>query len=134
MANLRLSTTLRNNMLDEITSLAGANAVIKILSGTQPSGGGAETTVLVTLTCSATLAPAASAGVLTLNSVTGGTAVASGTASWYRLETSGGTFIMDGDVSASGGNGDLTLNDTAIILNGSINLTGPNLVSAPNAA
>jgi hypothetical protein len=134
MANLKLSTTLRNNMLDEITSLAGANAVIKIFSGTQPAGGGAETTVLVTLTCSATLAPAASAGVLTLSSVTGGTAVASGTASWYRLETSGGTFIMDGDVSDSGGNGDLTLNDRAIVLNGTVNLTGPNLITAPNAA
>jgi len=134
MANLKIATALRNNMLDEITSYAGASAVIRIFSGTQPAGGGAETTLLVELTCSATLAPAASAGVLTLSSITGNTAVASGTATWWRLETSGAVFIMDGDVTLTGNNGDLTLNDTAIVTNGTVNLTGPNTIAAPNAA
>ena len=122
-------------MLDEITSYAGASAVIKIFSGTQPAGGGTETTKLAELTCSTTLAPAASAGVLTLNAITADTsAAASGTATWFRLETSGGTFIIDGDVSTTGNNGDLQLNDTAIVLNGTVSLTGPNTIAAPNAA
>ena len=60
MSNLKMHATLRNNMLDEITARAGGSAILKILSGTQPSGGGAETTVLAQLTCNATFAPAAS--------------------------------------------------------------------------
>jgi hypothetical protein len=37
---LGLNTTLRNNMLDEITALAGASAILRIYSGTQPAGKG----------------------------------------------------------------------------------------------
>lgn len=135
MANLKINTTLRNNMLDEITSFAGANAVIKIYSGTQPGGGGTETTILAQLQCSATLAPAAASGALTLSSVTqDSSANNSGTASWFRLETSGGTFILDGDVSStSAGTGDMQINDTAIVATGTVSLSGPNIITAPNA-
>jgi len=135
MANLKFSTTLRNNMLDEITSFAGTSAVLKIYSGTQPAGGGAETTVLATLTCNASaFAGAATGGALTLNSISDGTAIASGTATWFRIETSGGTFVMDGDVSLDGGSGDLQLSDTAITATGTVSLSGPNVITAPNAA
>ena len=136
MANLKISTTLRNNMLDEITTYAGTSAVLKIYSGTQPAGGGTETTILAQLTCgAAAFAGAASSGVLTLNAVTEDAAANnSGTATWFRIETSGGTFVMDGDVSVTGGNGDLQLNDTAIIQNGTVALAGPNIITAPNAA
>ena len=134
MANLKFNTTLRNNQLDEITSFAGTSATITFYSGTQPAGGGAETQVLVVLTCSAAaFAAAASAGVLTLNAVTGSTATASGTASWFRIKTSGGTFVMDGDISTVGGNGDLQLDNTSVVLNASVSLTGPNVINAPNA-
>jgi hypothetical protein len=131
---MKASTTLRNNWLDEITAFAGANAVINIYSGTQPAGGGTAGTLLVQLPCSATFAPSATAGILTLNSVTAGTAVASGTATWFRIETSGSVFVLDGDVSTqSAGTGDMTLDDTAIVQNGTVSLTGPNVITAPNA-
>ena len=136
MAALKFSASVRNAMLDEITNAAGASALIKLYTGTQPSGGGTVTTLLGTLTCSSTFAGAASAGQLTLNSVTQDSASdATGTATWFRLQTSGGTFVMDGDVSTStAGTGDLQLDDIAIILNGTISLSGPNVISAPNAA
>lgn len=123
-------------MLDEITSYAGTSAALKILSGTQPGGGGAETTVLAELTCDVTaFAPAASAGVLTLNGITGATAAATGTGTWFRIETSGATWVMDGDVSTiAAGTGDLQLDDTSIVLNGNVALGGPNTITAPNAA
>lgn len=137
MSNLKMSATLRNNMLDEITGYAGSNAILKVLSGTQPSGGGAETTVLAQLTLNATFAGAASSGVLTLNSVTAdSSASANGTATWYRIyQSDGTTWVMDGDVSTTAaGTGDLQLDDTAISTGGTVALGGPNTITAPNSA
>ena len=124
-------------MLDEITSYAGGSAILKILSGTQPAGGGAETTVLAQLTCNATFAPAATSGVLTLNSITAdSSANATGTATWFRIyQSDGTTWVIDGDVSTTAaGTGDLQLDDTSIVLGGTVALGGPNTVTAPNAA
>ena len=138
MANLKFATVLRNNMLDEISTYAGTSVVIKILSGTQPAGGGAETTVLAQLTGDVTaFAPAAAAGVLTLNGITADTAAdASGTATWARIYQSDGvTFVMDMDVGLqSAGVADLQFDDTTIVLNGTVSLSGPNLLTAPNAS
>ena len=136
MANLKLDTTLRSNMMDEITAVAGSSAKIKIYAGTQPSGGGATSaTLLGTLTCAATFAPAASGGVLTLGSVSGdSSADATGTASWFRLTTSGDVFVLDGDITVTNGGGDLTLDSTGIVIGGSISLSGTNTLTAPNAA
>lgn len=118
---LGYSTTLRNARLDAITSAAGASATIKIYNGTRPATGGTATTLLATVTCNATFAPAASSGTLTLNSITSGTAVATGTATWFRLATSGGTFVMDGDVGTSGA--DLNLNTTSIVSGATVSVT-----------
>lgn len=137
MSNLKMSATLRNNMLDEITGYAGGSAILKIFSGTQPAGGGAETTVLAQLTCNATFAAAASAGVLTLNSITSdSSANANGTATWFRIyQSNGTTWVIDGDVSTTAaGTGDLQLDDTSIVLGGTVALGGPNTITAPNAA
>ena len=137
MANLKISTTLRNNMLDEITSFAGTSALLTIYSGTQPAGGGTVTTQLAQLTCDATaFAATASAGTLTLNGITADSAAdATGTATWFRITSSGATWVMDGDVSTTAvGTGDLQLDDTSIVLNGTVSLGGPNTLTAPNAA
>ena len=137
MANLKISTTIRNNMMDEISSFLGASAVLKIMSGTQPAGGGAETTVLAQLTCDVSaFAAAAASGVLTLNGITADTsAAASGVATWFRLETSGGSFGIDGDISTvADGTGDMQLDDVNVVLNGTVAMTGPNTFTAPNAA
>jgi len=135
VANLRFNNTLRTNMMDEITSFAGTSALIRLYTGTQPSGGGGTTTLLVELTCDAVaFAAGAANGVLTLNSVTGGTAAATGTATWFRIVTSGGTFVMDGDISTQAANtGDMQLDDTSIVTGGNITLGGPNSLTAGNA-
>ena len=112
---LGMSTTLRNNMLDAITSQAGTSAKLRFYNGTRPATGGTATTLLAELTCNATaFAPAASTGiggVLTLNSITSATASAGGTATWFRIVTSGGTFVVDGDVGTSGSD----LNMSAVV-------------------
>lgn len=118
---LGIVATTRNAELNAITTAAGASALINIYNGTRPATGGTVTTLLATLTCSATFAPAASSGVLTINSITSGTAVASSTATWFRLTTSGATFVLDGDVSTSGA--DMNFNTTSIVTGGSVALS-----------
>jgi len=119
---LGYNATLRNNQLDEITALAGASADLKIYSGTRPATGGAETTILAELVCNATFAPAATGGVLTLNAITGDTSAnATGTATWFRLESSVATHVFDGDVGTSGS--DMNLNSVSIVAAGTVDIT-----------
>lgn len=136
MANLKIDTTIRNNMMDEITAVAGSSVKIKIYSSSQPAGGAATSaTLLGTLTGASTFAAAATGGVLTLNAITGdSSADATGTAAWFRLTQSDDTWVLDGDVTVTGGGGDLTLDSIAIVIGGTINLSGTNTLTASNAA
>lgn len=113
---------LRNAQMDAITTFTGTTAKLTIYSGTRPATGGTATTVLATLTCNATFAPASSGGVLTLNAISSATAGATGTASWFRLfKSDGTTIVMDGDVGTSGS--DLNLNSTAITSGGTVSVS-----------
>lgn len=119
---LAFSTTLRNNMLDQITSAVGASGFLRIYDGSRPATGGTATTLLAELTCNATFAPSASGGILTLNAITqDSSANATGTATWFRIVTSGGTFVCDGNVSTSGS--DLNLNTTSIVSGAAVSVT-----------
>jgi len=111
---LAYSTTVRNGMLDQITSAIGTSGLVRIYDGTRPASGGTATTLLAQLALSATSAPAASSGVLTFNAITqDSSADATGTATWFRVTTSGGTFVIDGSVGTSGS--DLNLTTTSIV-------------------
>ena len=123
---LSFSTTLRNNRADQITSAIGGSALLRIYAGTAPTnvgtalGGG--NTQLAELTCNATFAPSATGGVLTLNSITqDSSADATGTATFFRILTSGGTAVMQGTVGTSGS--DLNLNTTAISSGAAVSIT-----------
>lgn len=131
---LGFPTAVRNTVLDAITTYAGGSCLLKIFSGTRPATGGTETTKLAQLTCNATFAPAASSGVLTLNSISSDTSAdATGTASWFRINRSDGTtVVMDGAVTATGGGGDMTLDDVNIVLGGTVAVTSAT-ITAPNA-
>lgn len=119
---VKLTTAVRNAMLDEITSAIGSNGLLRIYDGSQPAGPGTAVstqTLLAELALSATAAPAASSGVLTFNSITqDSSANATGTATWYRVTTSGGTAVIDGSVGTSGA--DLNLNTTSIVTGGPV--------------
>jgi hypothetical protein len=116
-------TSIRNAMLDTITTRAGASALLRIYSGTRPATGGTATTLLAQLTCNATFAAAASAGVLTLNAITqDSSADATGTATWFRIvQSNGTTFVLDGDVGTSGS--DLNLVTTSIVATQPVSVT-----------
>lgn len=128
---LGYSETLRNNQLDEITTAIGASGLLRIYDGTRPATGGAATTLLAELALSATAAPAASGGQLTFSAISDdASADNTGTATWFRITTSGGTAVIDGDVSTSGA--DLNFNSTSITSGGTVSVTSF-VITAGNA-
>lgn len=124
-SNIKISAAARNAMGDSLITALGSSPLVLIYDGTQPAGPGTaigSQVLLAELTCSATPAPATSGGVITFNSITqDSSANATGTASWYRLATSGGTGVVDGTVGTSGS--DLNLTTTSIVLGGPVSIT-----------
>jgi len=98
----------------------------RLYDGTQPATGDTALTgnILAELRFGVTSAPAAVAGVLTFNALTGDTAAnATGTATHFRTFKSDGTTpVMDGSVGTSGCN--LNLNTAAIVANAQVDITG----------
>jgi hypothetical protein len=114
--------TLRSAKQNAITTAVGASALLRIYSGTRPATGGTATTLLAELTCNATFAPAASSGVLTLNAITqDASADATGTASWFRILTSGASAQIDGNCGTSGS--DLNLTTLSIVATQPVSVT-----------
>lgn len=115
--------TLRNSMLDLITTQAGAGALIRIYDGARPATGGATTVLLAELTGGTPFAPAAASGVLTLTAITqDSSANATGTASWFRIvKADGVTHVLDGSVAVSGS--DLNLTTTSIVSGQPVSIT-----------
>jgi hypothetical protein len=123
--SLGFNVLLRNAQLDQLTSFAGAGALIRIYSGSRPATGGALSgnTLLAQLTMNATFAPGASSGVLTANAISSDlSAKATGTAVWFRIvKADGTTHVMDGDVSTVvAGTGDMRIDNTSIVLGGTV--------------
>lgn len=96
----------------------GANGKLNIYSGTAPANADATNsgTLLAALTLAASpfsgFTDTGSAGRATLGTVSSATASATGTASFFRITTSGGTVIAQGTVATS--SADLVLNSIAI--------------------
>lgn len=116
---------LRNNELDEITTLidAGAGAgTLRIYDGARPATGGTATTMLAELTFTDPSFPAASSGAMTASAITDDTSAnATGTATWFRCVDSNGTFVLDGDVGTSGS--DLNLDSVSITLGQTVSIS-----------
>lgn len=131
---LAFAATTRNGWLDDVNTLinAGAGAgLIRIYDGTRPATGGTATTLLAELTCSDPAGAAASGGVFTFSAITqDSSANATGTATWFRIVDSNGTFVLDGNVSTSGS--DLNLTSTSITATEPVSISSAT-ITAPNA-
>lgn len=115
------STTLRNAQLDAITTAVGNAGKLQIYDGTRPATGGAATTKLAEFTLGSPFAAGAAAGVLSPTLPSNTTGLAAGTATWFRITTSGGTFVIDGSVSTAGA--DCNLNTTTISVGATLSVT-----------
>ncbi len=123
---LGYNVSLRNSRLNNITALidAGTAGLIRIYNGTRPATGGAATVLLGQLPMSLTSFPAAVAGSMSANAITGDTAAdATGTATWFRVVDSAGNHVLDGDVGVTGSGADLEFNTVTIAAGVTINIT-----------
>ncbi len=133
---LQFATLTRNALLDAIETEIGASAVLKIRTGAPPADCGTADsgTVLATLNLPSDWMAAAAAGS---KAKTGtwqdGSADAAGTAGHFRIYDSGGsTCKMQGTVTATGGGGDMTLDNAVLAVAQVVTITGFTL-TAPGA-
>lgn len=131
---LQLSATVRNAMLDAIETAVGATAVLKIRTGAAPANVATADsgTVLATLTLPADWMAAASSGSKSKSGTWEDTSAdATGTAAHFRVYASDGTTAhMQGTVTATGGGGDMTLDNTSITSGQVVTITSFTLTAA----
>lgn len=129
---VQLNTTLRNNMVSQYESTIGTSPKLIFRTGAQPANAAAvdSGTLLAILTLPSDWMAAPSAGAVALLGTWSGTGAAAGTAAHYRLKDSTatstdntGTTYDQGSVTATGGGGDLTLDNTSIAISQAISVT-----------
>ena len=123
---LQLSVAVRNAMLDAIETAIGTSAVMKIRTGAPPAGCATADsgTVLATLTLSNWMADASSGTKAKSGTWEDTSADAAGTAAHYRIYASDGTTAhLQGTVTATGGGGDLTVDNVVFAAGQSFSIT-----------
>jgi hypothetical protein len=132
---LQLSTSARNTFLDAVETAAGTAPKLRILTGAAPANCAAAQagTLLVEMALPADWMAAAAAGSKALLGSWTAAAAAAGTAGHYRVvDTAGTTCHIQGSVTATGGGGDMTLDNVSIAAAQTVTVTAYNL-SAGNA-
>jgi hypothetical protein len=132
---LQFSTTYRNNMLDSFETTVSTSAKLEIFSGSAPANCGTADsgTKLVSMTLPADYMANASGGSKALSGSWSAAAIATGTAGYFRIKDSAGTTChMQGTVTATGGGGDMTLDNTSIATGQTVTVTTFTL-TAPGA-
>lgn len=128
-SNLKYSNGTRHAQNEGLITYAGSGAKICIYQGTQPANANtaiSTQTLLVTCTLAGTFGTDTD-GTLTLGTVNPGTAVATGTAQFFRIfQSNGSTVVMDGSVGTSGA--DLNLNNTSINITQTVDITGGTII------
>lgn len=114
---IKLSVAVRNARLDSIESTIGASAVLKIRSGAAPTNitDADSGTVLATIALPADWMAAAASGVKAKSGTwDDNSADAAGTAGHFRIYASDGTTQhLQGTVTATGGGGDMEVDNTS---------------------
>lgn len=133
---IQLSTSVRNAILDQIETTIGTSAVLKIRSGSAPAtcATADSGTVLATLSLPSDWMAGASSGSKALSGTWQDTSAdATGTAAHFRLYASDGTTChLQGTVTATGGGGDMTVDNTSFASGQSFTVTTFTL-TAPGA-
>jgi hypothetical protein len=115
---LQLSTTVRNARLDQIQTTVSTSAVMKIFTGSPPANCGTADsgTLLSQIALPSSWMNAASGGTKTkAGTWQQASATGTGTAGYFRVYDSGITTChIQGTVTATGGGGDMTLDNTSI--------------------
>jgi hypothetical protein len=127
---IQLSTRIRNAMLDAMETTIGTAARIQIWAGTKPADCATTAvgqTLLVTFTLASDWAANAASGSKAFSAITGTAATGTGAASFYRLTDSTNPSTScdeQGTITATGGGGDMTIDNTSIATGQTVNITG----------
>jgi hypothetical protein len=114
---VQLSTGVRNARLDQLETTVGTAPLFRLYSGSAPAdcATAASGTKLVETTLPSDWMANAASGSKAKSGTWSSTAVASGTAGYFRVyDGAGATCHVQGAVTATGGGGDLTLDNTSI--------------------
>jgi len=129
----QLSTTLRNNMVGQYETTIGTGPKLQIRSGAQPANCAAADsgTLLAELTLPSDWLTAPSNGAVALAGSWSGTGAAAGTAAHYRLKDSAGSVCHDqGSITATGGGGDMTVDNTNVAVGQAVTVTSWSLTQS----
>lgn len=125
---IQLSTTVRNARLDAIESTIGASAVLKMRTGAAPANVAAADSgsVLSTVNLPSDWMAAAASGSKAKSGTWQDTSAdAAGTVAHFRVYASDGTTChMQGTVTATGGGGDMTVDNVVFAAGQSFTITG----------
>lgn len=125
---VNINTQARNNAGDAIVDLIdqgslNPNGYMEIRSGTKPPSpqAAATGTLLATNAFSNPAFGNFSSGAAAANTIADDTNIdATGTAGWFRIYDRDGNAVMDGDITATGGGGDITFDNINFIARGTI--------------
>ena len=114
---LQYSTAVRNAQLDTFETTVGATAKLQIRTGAQPANcaAAASGTLLCEMALPADYLSAASGGTKSLSGSWTGIASGTGIAAHFRIvDNAGTTCHLQGSVTATGGGGDVQVDNTSI--------------------
>lgn len=124
---IQLSTAVRNARLDSVETVIGASGKVRILTGSMPANCAAVDTgtVVASIDLPADWMAAAAGGSKSmLGTWSDASADAAGTAGYFRFyDAAGTTCHMQGTVSATGGGGDMTVDNVVFAAGQTFNIT-----------
>lgn len=124
---VQFSTTVRNAQLDAIETAIGTSAVVRFYTGSAPANCAASEsgTLLVEFDLASDWAANASGGSKALNNLpVSATASAGGTIGHYRIyESTKTTCHEQGTITATGGGGDMTVDNVSVASGQTVNIT-----------
>lgn len=118
--SLQKSTDLRDAQNDQIETIIGASPILELRTGAAPANCAAADsgTLVASMTLPADAFAASASGVKAKSGTWQDTSADNaGTVAHFRLKTSGGVCKLQGTVTATGGGGDITL-DNAVVAAG----------------
>lgn len=130
---IQLSVAVRNARLDAIETATGVSARLRGYTGTQPANcaAAATGTLLVDTTLPSDWMAAASGGTKALLGSWSSAAVGTGTIGYYRIwDSAVANCHVQGSVTATGGGGDMTVDNASIATGQTVNVTTYSLTDA----
>jgi hypothetical protein len=114
---VQYSVSVRNARLDALETTIGVSPKMELRTGTKPSNcaAAATGTLLATLTLPSNWMADSVNGVKQLTGTWSGTAASGGEVGYFRITDSSGTVChVQGSVTASGGGGDMTMDNPSL--------------------